>query len=74
MSQTIQFHLSLSYDEFSAVYKGHAQHVITHSIDGRRVRFPADILKPYLTHSGIQGTFTIHFNENNKFKFLEKVD
>jgi len=74
MSQTLQFHLSLSYDEFSAVYKGHAQHVITQSFDGRTVRFPADILKPYLTRSGIHGTFTIHFDKNNKFKSLEKIN
>jgi len=74
MSQTIRFQLTLSYDEYSAVYKGHAQHVIAQSFDGRTVRFPADILKPYLTHSGIQGTFEIHFDKNNKFKSLEKIN
>lgn len=73
MSQTIRFYLNLSYDEYSAVYKGHAQHVITRSFDGRTVRFPADILKPYLTHSGVQGTFAIHFDDNNKFESLDKV-
>jgi len=74
MSQTIRFYLTLSYDEYSAVYKGHAQYVITKSFDGRTVRFPADILKPYLTRSGIQGTFEIHFDESNKFKSLEKIN
>lgn len=73
MSQTIRFSLLLSYDEYSAVYKGHAQHVITQSFDGRTIRFPADILKPYLTRSGIQGTFAIHFDENNKFKSIDKI-
>ena len=71
--QTIQFHLKLTYDEFSAVYKGHAQDVITKSFDGRTVRFPANILKPYLTRDGILGTFAIHFDGENKFQSLEKL-
>jgi len=73
MNQTIRFYLQLSYDEYSAVYKGHAQHVITKSFDGRTIRFPADILKPYLTRAGILGTFAIHFDNNNRFQSLEKI-
>ena len=73
MDKTIRFYLELSYDEYSLVYKGHAQHVIAKSIDDRTVRFPANILKPYLTRAGIKGTFVIHFGDNNKFKSLEKV-
>ena len=73
MSQTIQFYLELSYDEFTAVYTGQAKNVITKSFDGRTVRFPADILKPYLTRAGIKGTFNINFDSNHKFTSLEKL-
>lgn len=74
MNKSIHFKLQLSYDEYSAVYTGHAKHVIAQATDGRTLRFPADILKPYLTKSGIMGTFIIHFDENNKFQSLEKVN
>ena len=73
MSQTIRFYLELSYDEFTAVYTGQAKNVITKSFDGRTVRFPANILKPYLTRTGIKGTFAIHFDNNNKFQSLELI-
>lgn len=73
MNQAIQFTLNLSYHKYLAVYEGHAQYVITQASDGRSIRFPADILKPYLTREGIQGTFVINFTENNKFHSLTKL-
>lgn len=73
MAQGISFSINLSYDKFLQVYQGHAKHVVTKAYDGRTLQFPAEILKPYLTHSGIQGRFVIYFDENNKFKSLEKL-
>ena len=73
MQQAIQFFLDLSYQEYLAVYKGHAEHVITRSYDGRTIRFPANILKPHLTRKGIHGAFIIKFDSNNKFQALEKL-
>ena len=73
MNQAIQFTLNLSYQKFLAVYEGHAQYVVTQAIDGRTIRFPADILKPYLTREGIQGSFIINFTENNKFHSIKRL-
>ncbi|HFE39478.1 MAG TPA: DUF2835 family protein [Gammaproteobacteria bacterium] len=72
-AQAIQFSIQLNYHQFLAVYQGHAQHVIARAHDGRRLRFPADILKPYLTREGIQGTFVIQYDQNNKFQSLVKL-
>lgn len=73
MTNGITFYLNLSYDKFLHVYKGHAKHVVTKANDGRTLQFPAEILKPYLTPSGIQGKFIIYFNDQNKFQSLEKI-
>jgi len=74
MANGIAFSLNLSYDKYLYVYQGHAKYVVTTAYDGRTVQFPAEILKPYLTHKGVQGHFVIYFDKNNKFKSLEKVD
>ena len=70
MARIVKFSLNLSYDKFLYVYKGQAKNVVTKTMDGRTIQFPAEILKPYLTRNGVQGTFLLQFDENNKFKSL----
>jgi hypothetical protein len=43
------------------------------AIDGRVVRFPASILKNVVGHEGIQGTFKICFDANNKFDGITRL-
>lgn len=73
MSQSIQFSIKLSYDKYIAFYKGYAQNVLVRSNDGRKIQFPAEILKPYLTREGINGHFIIHFDDRNKYQSLQKI-
>ena len=73
MNQVIQFSLNLSYEKFLHVYKGEAKFVVTKAFDGRTIRFPAEVLKPYLTREGVQGDFEITFNAQNKFQDLKKL-
>lgn len=74
MSQSIPFTIQLSYEKYTAYYKGYAEHVIVTAFDGRKIQFPAEILKPYLTRQGINGTFVIHFDNQNKYQSLERID
>ncbi len=66
--------LRISSDEFQRLYEGTAKEVSARSIDGRRVRFPANILRPFVTHVGIMGIFRIHFSDDNRFHHIEKID
>ena len=67
------FSIRIPYDEFLRVYDGSAKYVVTRSYDGRRIRFPANILRTFLTHSGINGEFVITYDANNKFQKIEKL-
>lgn len=72
--RSITVQLEISVHEFQRLYEGSAQDVNARCLEGRRVRFPAHILRPFVTHSGIKGTFSIHFGEDNRFKSIEKID
>ena len=61
-------------EEFQRLYEGNAKDVSARSINGLKVRFPANILRPYVTHAGVIGTFAIHFSDENKFHSIEKID
>jgi len=69
----IVFDISLSADEYIRVYKGSAKHVVTRALDGRTVRFPANILQPFLLHRGIYGRFRIRFDAQGRFSKIDKL-
>ncbi len=60
--------LTITADEYIKRYQTVGAVVHTRSRDGRKVQFPAGILQPYVTHSGIQGTFQIEFDNLGKFQ------
>lgn len=65
--------LTISAEEYLKLYQGVARDVICYSRDGRRVRFPAKILQRYVTHDGIQGSFCITFDQNQKFSAIRRL-
>lgn len=69
----VRFNLTLSADQYRSYYEGNVNAVQVLSVDGRRIRFPASVLRPYLTHSGISGQFRIEFDENHRFKAITKL-
>ena len=71
---SIYVQLNIPPEQFQRLYEGVAKTVNTRSIDGRSVRFPANILRPYVTHAGVVGTFAIHFSDQNRFQGIEKID
>lgn len=65
--------LSISSHEYLAYYAGIADTVLAKSRDGRRIRFPARVLRPFLTHQGIHGNFRIQFDDRNKFVAIDQL-
>lgn len=65
--------LSISTEEFQRLYEGNVKTVFAHSIDGRSIRFPAGILRPFVLHSGIRGRFQIDFDEDNRFQSINRL-
>ncbi|QEY15667.1 DUF2835 family protein [Cellvibrio sp. KY-GH-1] len=71
--KSIIVNLAISAEEFQRLYEGSVKTVFAHSIDGRSIRFPANILRPYVMHSGVRGTFQIDFDDENRFKAINRV-
>jgi len=51
--------LDISSEELLKYYRGNARNVLARAMDGTRCRFPVDALKPFVTHSGVQGKFRL---------------
>ncbi|MNT37494.1 hypothetical protein D3C72_1736330 [compost metagenome] len=65
--------ISLTADEFLAVYQGRANRVLLRSRDGRKVSLPARHLRPHLGHAGVQGTFQLEFSADGKLLSLHRL-
>ncbi|MBU2984166.1 DUF2835 domain-containing protein [Saccharophagus degradans] len=55
------------------MYAGAAKHVLAYTRDGRSIRFPAHILRPFVTRDGVQGSFVIEFDQNNRFVGINRL-
>jgi hypothetical protein len=71
--RSVIVNLHIPPDEYQRLYAGAARDVHAHSIDGRSIRFPANILRPFVTHSGVSGTFAIYFSNENRFVKIERI-
>ncbi len=69
----VRVSLTISSHKYLAYYKGVADTVVTRAVDGRKVKFPARVLRPFLTHDGIDGEFVIRFNTHHKFIGIRKL-
>ena len=65
--------LTITADEYIKIYQGSARSVYTRTAEGRSLRFPANILQPFVTREGIKGNFSIEFDQDNKFKRISRV-
>ena len=65
--------ISLTADEFLAVYQGRANRVLLHSRDGRKVSLPARHLRPHLGHAGVRGTFELDFSADGELLSLRRL-
>ncbi|MFT5782115.1 MAG: hypothetical protein ACI9EB_001493 [Pseudomonas sp.] len=65
--------IALSSQSLLAVYRGRANRILLTSRDGRRVNLPAHHLRPFLTHAGVYGSFSLEFNSAGELLSLRKI-
>ncbi len=70
--QEIRFALSITGEEYLRYYRGVARYVVVKSHDGRRVQFPARLLRPFVTQQGVQGEFRLLLDEANRLVDLQR--
>ncbi len=69
----IRFRLDISPERYLSFYQGAARNVLATSVDGRRVQFPAERLRPFVTREGVRGEFVLEFDADNRFVGLRRV-
>jgi hypothetical protein len=68
-----RFHLAIPAEDYLAYYEGAAQQVVVTLATGQRLQFPADSLRPFVSHDGVHGEFVLRVDANNKLQALERL-
>src|SRR5690554_7425396 len=76
--KTISMHqitvdLAISALDYQSHYSGQIKQVVAYTTDGRRVRFPANILQHVVSHEGVYGRFQINFSDKGKFLSIQRL-
>lgn len=74
LMHSISFTLILSTEEFRKYYRGTVRSVVVTSDDGRSLKFPASALQKFVTNDGVQGRFTLLFDDDNKLVGIERIE
>lgn len=62
----VTFRVSISREAYLRYYQAAARDVVVTAEDGRRVRFPARILREFVTREGIHGRFRLAYDGRGK--------
>lgn len=73
MPQSLIVDLYISAEDYLRHYQGSVHQVVCEARDGRRVRFPTSILQRFVGHGGIQGSFRIEIDDNNKLLGIQRI-
>ncbi|MFM6993183.1 MAG: DUF2835 family protein [Rhodoferax sp.] len=61
-----EFHLHIATTEYLQYYKGQVRSVVARCHDGRTVQFPAGLLTPFVSSSGVHGNFVLTCGADGK--------
>ncbi|PCK07273.1 MAG: hypothetical protein COA42_15245 [Alteromonadaceae bacterium] len=64
--------ITVSQEEIIKLYEG-VKNASVVARDGRRIQFPANILRPFVTVSGVHGSFVIYFDQDMKYQGIDRL-
>jgi len=68
-----EFHLDIASESYLDYYRGTAQHVVARCFNGVTIKFPASLLKQFITSTGIHGNFALTCDDNHKAASLQRM-
>ena len=65
--------LHIPTDELLRYYRGSTRGVLATARSGLRVRFPAEVLRPFVTRDGVRGTFSLEVDSAHRLTGIARL-
>ena len=66
-------HIVLRETQLQALYSGAASQVVVRDVRGVRIAFPLHRLRPFVTHTGIDGWFELKVSSDDRLVDLQQL-
>jgi len=73
MAERIVVDLHIPAKEYQKMYAGLASSVYVVARDGRKIQFPASLLRKHVRVDGVSGTFEFLLDQNNKVQSFHRL-
>jgi len=73
VSREVRVRVIISGKEMLRMYRGEIKDAVARDVNGRLIRFPASILRSFVSADGVNGEFIIRYDENNRFKEIVRA-
>lgn len=70
---TLLIDISLDEKRWLQFYRRPGQVIIARARNGQRIQFPAERMRPFVTASGIHGSFKFTIDANNRLQRIERI-
>ncbi|MCU1716282.1 DUF2835 domain-containing protein [Pseudomonas sp. 5P_3.1_Bac2] len=70
---SLVFDINLGAESLQLVYQGRANRILVKSRDGRSISVPAHHFRPFVSHSGVQGSFALEFSSRGELLSLRRL-
>lgn len=67
------FNLNISPDDYLLYYKGSIANVLVQAESGLKIKFPANLLRSYVTSGGVFGKFKLRYDLKGKVLDFSKI-
>lgn len=68
-----EFRIDITAHQYLSYYRGAIKHVVVQCATGATVQFPASLLTPFITESGVHGQFVLTCEDDNRGAELQKI-
>ncbi len=68
------FALNINAHDLEKYYRGHVHNILVKSEQGLKIKFPANLILPYVDHFGVKGRFLLEYDQQGKAISLNRID
>ncbi len=69
----IRFHIAINAQEYLPYYQGMVSFIRVTTADGKVLQLPAGSLQKFVDQSGVNGSFRVIYDNNNKLVRVERI-
>jgi len=70
----VTFGLNIAAPDLEKYYRGQVHNILVNSEQGLKIKFPVNLILPFVDHFGVKGRFQLEYDQRGKAISLKRMD